>query len=373
MVIDSDPVVESVESTPEPRNATLMLLLKAVVATIAIFFGLALITVVILGLIFYRYFSQFSEASGLSWTNSRQLLAQSLAIKPLATGQQKTILLLGTDSLATRGDVPPLTDTIQLISVNLGSGQVHSLSLPRDIYSSAYQTKINALYAYGFDYIPDKPELFPQQVVSELTDRTIQHTLVISLDQLGELIELVGGVEIDVPTGFVDEQFPKTDVNIATETDPNLLYERVEFLAGPQLMTSDRALKYIRSRHAEGDAGTDLSRSARQQQVIEALLTKLMSLKTFLSPVTAGSLFKYYQTNFERYVSVQEVIATALVLVDKRNQIEFIPQQLSIYPENPEGVLVNPPEERYDGQWVYEIRDLSAFQTEVKELLAKPK
>ncbi len=132
-------------------------------------------------------------------------------------------------------------------------------------------------------------------------------------------------------------------------------------------------MQYIRSRHSEDEQGHDLARGARQQQVIEALLTKLMSLKTFLSPVTAGSLFKYYQTNFERYVSVQEVIATALVLVDKRNQIEFIPQQLSIYPENPEGVLVNPPEERYDGQWVYEIRDLSAFQTEVKELLAKPK
>ena len=46
-------------------------------------------------------------------------------------------------------------------------------------------------------------------------------------------------------------------------------------------MDGKTALKFVRSRHSAGDEGTDFARSARQQQVIEALGNKILSWEVF--------------------------------------------------------------------------------------------
>jgi anionic cell wall polymer biosynthesis LytR-Cps2A-Psr (LCP) family protein len=61
------------------------------------------------------------------------------------------------------------------------------------------------------------------------------------------------------------------------------VYETVHFDAGMQHMDGARALIYARSRHAEGDEGSDFARSRRQQELVVSLKNKLMHPLTWFS------------------------------------------------------------------------------------------
>ena len=64
-----------------------------------------------------------------------------------------------------------------------------------------------------------------------------------------------------------------------------------------------------------------------------------------------------------------DLLATAKQLLPYRSTIFFVSGQLSIAPENPVGVIINPPTWEYNGQWVYEITDQNQFETEIKDIL----
>ena len=56
-------------------------------------------------------------------------------------------------------------------------------------------------------------------------------------------------------------------------------------------MDGETALQYVRSRHAEGEEGSDFARGRRQQEVLLALKARLMSKDIYLNP---GELEKLY-------------------------------------------------------------------------------
>ncbi len=313
--------------------------------------------------------SQFTQAAQTTPAQLLTLATVGLNTSPVQTDGKKNILILGIDSLATRGNAPALTDTMILLSLDMKTGAISSLSFPRDLWLDDLKTRVNALYFYGIERYPDQPERFPTEVFAQLTGVPIHHTIVVSLDDLGQLIDLVGGVRIDVQSGFVDDQFPRTDVDVTVERDPAKLYERIEFTTGEHTFDGPTALKYIRSRHAEGDQGTDDARSARQQQVIEALLSKTTQPSLWLNPTRAGTMYRFYADHFADDFSMIEAIATARTLLPHRQQLGFSGQGLSIYPTDPAGVITHPPVQAYQGQWVYVIREVDEFQREVKQKL----
>ena len=221
-----------------------------------------------------------------------ELLARNLSIQqlvseakigwtqlPVLEKNQQNWLVLGIDSLASRGDVPPLTDTILLVGIKPQTASVKLLSLPRDLWLDDVKTKINSLYAYGIDQNPTQPTQLVTQTLSSNLGIPIQKTIVVTLAELESVINILGGIEIDVPTGFSDPLFPKPDVDIKTIHDPKLLYETVTFKAGPQKMSGATALKYIRSRHSGDSAGTDLARGERQQLVIMSLIRQIADIQ----------------------------------------------------------------------------------------------
>jgi LCP family protein required for cell wall assembly len=76
------------------------------------------------------------------------------------------------------------------------------------------------------------------------------------------LIDAVGGVTINVENPITDYAYPTEDGGTMV----------VEFAAGAQHMDGERALIYARTRHADDD----YRRAERQQQVIGALLGRLI-------------------------------------------------------------------------------------------------
>ena len=346
------------------------ILLKATLLSLGFAFVLLSITALgVAGFIYYKVHT-FATQAQTTVPELKTLAQDALATQPEATDGYKTILLLGIDSVSNKPNSPELTDTIVLLSINMNSGRIGMLSLPRDLWSSAYQTRINALYEYGKTRYPDKPEQFPQEVISELTGIPIQHTITLSLGTVAEIIDTLNGIEVSVTHGFTDDQFPREDVDVVTVKNPADLYETVTFEQGMQHMDGQTALKYIRSRKsADIEQGTDIARSERQQQVISALFNRVASFSLLSETKTLANLYTLYNKTFEAQLSKKEALATLNHLLQYKDALVLESVTPSIYPESEAGVITNPPLYKYKGQWVYEIREIENFKKEVADFL----
>lgn len=308
------------------------------------------------------------STGGTSFKEVFDQVSIGVSAVPNQTNNRKNILVLGTDAVSNRPNAPVLTDTILLVSISLDSGKVTLISFPRDLWDSKYQTKINALYSYGEEFYPGQPEQLTTEVISELTQLEIHHTLIVSLDMLAQVIDAVGGVEVSIPESFIDTQFPRDDVDIMSK-DPTVLHETVSFEAGTELLSSDRALKYIRSRKSATDQGTDIARGERQQQVIIALVKRLTSKQVLLDPYALGILLRWYTMYVEDQLPLSEAIATARLIFPNRNTISFTTHTLSIYSDSELGVIEHPDPSLYQDNWVYVVRDLVALRKEIQTYL----
>ncbi len=351
-------------------GSTLSVILIASVVTagfVMLFLGISVLIMAGLGL---HQLTRFSQISGYSITDLSQTIQTAWQATPTTTAGHTNFLILGIDELPTRGDTAVLSDSILIVSANLSTGQLNALSLPRDLWFPDYLTKINALYTYGRERNPNQPSDLATQVISDTTQVPLHHTIVISIDQLGSMVDLVGGIEIEVPEGFSDPLFPRPDVDVTTERDPAKLYQTVTFEAGNQILDGERTLQYVRSRKSAGDQGGDEARTKRQQQVITALLHKLTQPNTYFDLHRTALLAKYYRENFASQLPLVELIALAKTLYPHRSTLEFVGQTLSIFPDNPQGVLTHPPLTQYNGQWVYIDRALEKFRHEVTSKLS---
>jgi len=352
--------VEPKSSRFNKKNARLILK-GALVALAALVISVSLI-ILLLGRYVYAQLSIFSSTSGMSFEEIKTtaLTFYEQTKKPLT--EPETLLILGVDKLDTRQGAPVLTDTILLATVDFSETSITLLPIPRDLWSEAYKTRINTLYHYANEQEKPNPEKFVAETLSEMTGVPINYSIIIEMNELSKLIDLVGGVEIDVQDGFIDEQFPRTDVDVTKVTDPKLLYKTVEFNEGVQTMNGERALEYIRSRKSSGTQGNDLARSQRQQQVIMALFSKIKDFRKLLNPSYSGSLVKYYDQNFSKYLPIEKLTHYVASQGKKISNLTFKNAIMTVYPEDENGILFHPSPRLYNEQWLYVIRDETKFK-----------
>lgn len=346
--------------------------------------SLFVIGVLITSFIAYRkvkkYRDQFLQGAAISlesfektvdtMTNDFAILSE----KPDQVIEEKNLLILGADQVEGRNGGALLTDTIILLQLDSVNNQIQSVALPRDLYHPDYQTKINALYYYGLKKDENNSLAFPAQAITELTDIDIDHALLIEIAALEDLINLVGGITVEVKEAFTDPLFPRKGVDVSVETDPDILYETIVFEKGEEKMDGDRALKYMRSRKSGDEQGTDLARGQRQQQVLEALLEKIFDPNfLFNEPEKVGQLYRFYLDNFNESLSVNELakIMFSWLIIHRQDPELIVPSfvtyNIAVYPENEEGLITNPPLWQTQQQWIYEIRDLSSFRESLQD------
>jgi LCP family protein required for cell wall assembly len=325
--------------------------------------------VLIIGTIYFFPYYQFKKNAQISDKELFGIIKEGWQSNP-SNVPQMSFLILGIDSVSNRAGDPVLTDTILLGVFDLKSSQLKLVSLPRDLWIPEYQTKVNALYEYGKERYQENPERFSKEVIQELSKMQIQYTFVISLEQLKEFIDILGGVEVEITAGFIDEEFPRSDVDIRTEKDPAKLYERIEFVAGKETMSGERALKYIRSRHSTDlEAGTDDARSQRQQAVIQALIAEFKKKSTLTDFSKLGKVFHWYRVNFEKIFPTYRLISLGKTQGSNILNVSFQPQQFKLsLTEDSTADIIHPPVRKY-GQWVYEVRDITAFRQSLYQKL----
>lgn len=239
-------------------------------------------------------------------------------------------------------ETPDLTDTIIVASYHHPTKATTLIPLPRDLWIDSLRAKINTAYYYGNLKKPGGGLILAKASVAEVIDQPIHYTAVVDFNTFKTIIDLVGGVEIDIPATFDDYKYPIPGQETAEPETAR--YEHLHFDRGMEIMDGARALKYVRSRNAEGDQGTDFARSARQQQVILALQKKLLSTNTLLKPQKLSSLLSLVSQSIETNFPPNAIPAfIKLALQFDRQKVV----NLSL-----EDLLISPPPKKYQGQWV---------------------
>lgn len=248
-------------------------------------------------------------------------------------------------------DGADLTDTMIFVSIDQ-SGKVSMLSIPRDIWVQSLRAKINTAYHYGLEKQPDGGGfVLAKSAVTEVIDQPIQYAALINFANFEKVIDAMGGVDINVDHVLDDSQFPiagKENDLCGGDLTYACRYEHLHFSVGLQHMDGATALKYVRSRHAEGDEGTDFARSKRQEKLLLALKDKLVSGGILSHPKQLETLYQSISRSITTDFPATSYPALARLglKVVKTNVIKT--HALS-EPDQ----LYNPPlSNKYDQQWV---------------------
>jgi LCP family protein required for cell wall assembly len=215
---------------------------------------------------------------------------------PLAGGMN--LLIVGVDERAGHPEEGVRSDTLILVHLDALGRWASMLSIPRDTRVELPNigiTKINTAYGQGYAGAEElyRPGTTPQQGGMALAAQTVERLLLlpergqhvdaiaqINFDGFAKVIDLLGGIDINVPAPIVDDEYPTPDFGVT----------RIEFKPGVQHMDGATALIYARTRHADSDFG----RAERQQQVLRAIAAELRARgplgQAWLAPGLLGGL-----------------------------------------------------------------------------------
>ena len=277
---------------------------------------LSLLIVLVLAVV-WLVTSYLSVSGGIKDANERVPAAAAAELKSqdgLLSSNPTTILVLGTDggSQPGRSDAHR-SDSVMLIRTDPSKHRLAFLSIPRDLrveIPGHGAAKLNAASQLGGPALTLK-------TVKDLTGLDVNHIAVVNFDRFRELIDSVGGIDVVVPKPILSNRF---DCPYATSARCRQ-WEGWRFEKGKQHMNGQRALVYSRIRENRLDPSeTDLDRSRRQQQVIQATAGKVTSFGTALKlPFDGGSIVKPLATDLSAGQVIQ--LGWAYFRADKQHAL----------------------------------------------------
>ncbi|HDR8450573.1 TPA: LCP family protein [Bacillus cereus] len=189
------------------------------------------------------------------------------AVKPITNNV--SVLIMGVDESDVRGKEygeAIRTDALLLATFNKDSKTIKLLSIPRDTYTyiPIEKKKDKITHAHAFGSAKNGKNGGPQasiDAVEKLMNVPVDYFVKFNFKSFIKIVDDLGGVEVDVPVEF-------------TEQDSNDNAEAIHLEKGVQKLNGEEALALARTRHIDSDA----MRGQRQQLVIEAILKKLTSV-----------------------------------------------------------------------------------------------
>uniref|UniRef100_A0AAU2VDY0 LCP family protein n=1 Tax=Streptomyces sp. NBC_00003 TaxID=2903608 RepID=A0AAU2VDY0_9ACTN len=206
--------------------------------------------------------------------------------RPPASTQGMNVLVIGTDARIAGnselggGDKDDIgrSDTAFLLHVYADHKHAVAVSIPRDTLLDIPSCKLpdgswtklqtntmfNAAYSVG-ESAKGNPAC-TQNTVEKLTGLRVDHTMVVDFKGFAKMTEAVGGVQVCLP-----QDVYQRDLNPNRATRGDQLFTK-----GPQTVSGQKALDYVRIRHGIGD-GSDIGRIQRQQAFVASLIKKVKS------------------------------------------------------------------------------------------------
>ncbi len=257
-------------------------------------------------LVVWSLVGYLSVQSGVSAANKRLPRGTRATLKKqngLIFSSPTNILLLGTDH-AENGqagrNADHHSDSMMLLRTDPSRHRLTYLSIPRDlgVTIQGVYSKINVAMQIGGPKLAIRT--VDQLFGSELQ---INHVVVVDFGSFEKLINAVGGVDINVPEKILSNRF---DCPYKTQSRCQQ-WQGWSFHKGVQHMNGHTALIYSRIRENRLDpAWTDFKRSQSQQAVMQATLSKMASVSTFLRlPFDGGNLMKPISTDLSTWDFLQ--------------------------------------------------------------------
>ncbi len=210
---------------------------------------------------------------------NRNIIDNALSTRVSKNYGAQNILLLGSDTLGSidtgaTADDPTASegsrsDTMLLVHIPSDRKSIQIITLLRDMYvpiKDNGEGKLN--WAMFFGGVP-----LAVDTVENLLDTKIDHVVLIDFHGVEEVSTALGGITLDNPTEFTQDEFTFPQGQITVE--------------GPS------ALAYVRGRH-DFDEG-DQRRVLNQQLFIRAAADKVLAGGTLTNPVTIANVFTAIQ------------------------------------------------------------------------------
>ena len=183
-------------------------------------------------------------------------------------------LLLGSDARENQSQAESRTDVIILARVDPKTATATLISIPRDtlVDIEGYgANKINSAYTFG-------GAAGAVNAVEKLMGVSISHYAEINFGNLENLIDVMGGVEVDVKEPIDDPKAGKVSIE-----------------AGKQTLNGQQALVFARSRaYANGD----FTRGNNQKILVSAIVDKMLSLDAAAMPGVLMECSKCVTTDY---------------------------------------------------------------------------
>lgn len=216
------------------------------------------------------------------------------------------------------GESTGMSDTIIVCSYDPKTQEASMLSIPRDTFigeserNAKTSDKINSLYNNGRN--PEKT----LEAVNEITGLDIKNYVLIDTEALVELVDIIGGVEFNVP---IDMKY-----------DDNGQDLHVDLKAGWQKLNGDQVEQLVRFRHnANGSTYSyeygmeDFGRMRTQREVIVAIVKQTIQLKNVKEIGNIIDLAeKYVQTNMN-FQTLKDYIPYAINMNTDNIKAEQLP------------------------------------------------
>lgn len=271
-----------------------------------------------------------------------------------------TVLIMGVDKR--KGEQGPWrTDTMILAYVDPAARRAALVSIPRDLYvlipdygRGEHFERINTANVYGdlFDYPGGGPALAKRTIYRNFGVQ-VDRYVIVDFDGFRRLIDLIGGIEVNVPHPITDYQYPTEDYG----------YTTVHFDAGWQHMDGERALQYARTRKST----SDFDRARRQQQVIMAVRDKVLSLNILpsLTPKNVLEIINTLGNSVQTDLTLDEILALARLAqeIDESNISRVVIDANYVIPRVINGMDVLVPRQAVIRQLLIETLGAEAVQS----------
>ncbi|MFG2222484.1 LCP family protein [Streptomyces sp. NPDC048644] len=205
--------------------------------------------------------------------------------RPAAGTGGSNVLVIGSDSrsggnskLGGGEGAVGRSDTAFLLHVYGDRKHAVAVSIPRDTLVTIPACKLpdgqwsrpkpDTMFNVAFT-IGETPKGNPacaQNTVEKLTGLRVDHTMVVDFEGFSKMTSAVGGVPVCLPNEVRQGHLNPNRGSLG----------KVIFKKGPQTVSGQKALDYVRLRHGIGD-GSDIGRIKRQQAFVSSLIKKVKS------------------------------------------------------------------------------------------------
>lgn len=240
-----------------------------------------IIWVTIIAVILYFVYSYFGISSTISKIHS-DLKVEKVRKNPVNLSKKESfsMLLLGVDTGAIGRKGGGRADAIIIVTVNSKENKTTLISVPRDTYTKIAKknktTKINEAYSYGG----------AATVINTIQKKfgiPIDFYIEVNMKGVQDVVDAVGGVTVKSPLAFSNYGY--------------------SFKKGRNRLNGKEALAYATMRY--DDPKGDYGRQARQRQIIDAMVGKIVSFKAITSQ---GKLLKSMEKNVRTTLEFEEIV-----------------------------------------------------------------